>query len=263
MKFLFQFTSTESDSGRKLYTIDNGEGVHIGDTVAAKGTEIMSQSSSSSSFNDFNTYGRLRNQKGCVGVKIASIIVRCNSYIHGFQVTWESTFRNGRVVRTQGAENFYKSGYYSYHTGRSVDRSLTLAPDEFIHGIRVRQGEVLDAIFFVTNKREVHFGGHGGSCIFDDRMVHVEPRREIVALTGTVHGVVQRVGFYSKNSAWRVIGVYIMMRWLIDEQRASVKKPRKRRFMRDDPSPELIELIYRLMELPLRGPFSTVMMYLV
>jgi hypothetical protein len=81
MKFLFQFTSTESDSGRKQYTIDNGEGVHIGDTVAAKGTEIMTQSSSLLSFNDFNTYGRLRNQESCVGVRIASIIVVIHTFM--------------------------------------------------------------------------------------------------------------------------------------------------------------------------------------
>lgn len=269
--FFFQFTSSESDtgSGRQLHTIENridkkDVGVRIGETVAAEGTEIMNQSNSSS-FNDFDIYTRLRNEEGCVNVKIVSVIVRCNSYIQGFQVTWESTFRDGRVVRTQGTAHFNSSGYYA-DSGLTVDRTLTLAPAEFIHGIRVRQGEILDAIVFVTNMREVHFGGQGGSYINDDRMVPVELTREIVALTGTVprNRVVQRVGFYSEKKAWKVVGIYIMMHWLIDMQRASVKRTRKRK--RDDlrvPQEALIEVIRRLMKLSIDGPFSNVMMYLV
>lgn len=78
----------------------------------------------------------------------------------------------------------------------------------------------------MTNHREVEFGGNGGGAIIDDRMV-LPPSHEIVALTGSIFHVVQRVGFYAKSRGWDIVGTYIMMKWLVDENRACINKTKK------------------------------------
>ena len=221
MRFLFHFTSEESDNGHRRYVIDdgqNGEATQSGNAIMAESNENY--------FNDLNVYKSLLNENGCVSVKISSIIVRCSKYIHGFRVKYKCKFNDGRAETRESVENFFSSGYYGYDRPKE-NRELILSDDEYLRGIRVRQGDILDGITFVTNLREVKFGGNGGDAIMDDRMV-LPQSHEIVALTGTIWMVVSRVGFYAKSRGWDIVGTYIMMKWLVDKNRASVNETKKR-----------------------------------
>lgn len=172
-------------------------------------------------FNDLDFYRSLRDRDGCVCVDIASIVVRHNDFVHGFQVTYRSTFRDGTVRTDVGSENYFSTGFYSYHSGHFKDSTITLANNEYIRGLRINQGEILDGVTFVTNLREVHFGGRGGS--HHANTMILEPSMQIVVLAGTVYNVVQRIGFYAISRKWDIVGHYIMLRWLMNQKQEQGK----------------------------------------
>jgi len=173
-------------------------------------------------FNDIEFYRSLWKEDGCVKAEISSVCVRHNMYCHGVQAIYRLTFADGRTETREGPRNYFTSGYYFYaafHRSRPITR-VDLEEDEFLTGIRVKQGEIVDGITLVTNRRRVHCGGQGGDWI--DWIEDNPPSMRIVAFCGTEKGVCERIGFYAKVFAWETIGVYILMRKLVQQGRAEI-----------------------------------------
>lgn len=171
-------------------------------------------------FNDIEFYQSLWKEDGCVKAEISSVCVKHNMYCHGVQAIYSLTFADGRTETRKGPRNFYSSGYYApHHRSRPITR-VDLEEDEFLTGLRVRQGEIVDSITLVTNRRRVHYGGHGGDWI--DSMEDNPPSMRIVAFCGTVKGVCERIGFYARHFGWETVGVYILMRKLVQQGRAEI-----------------------------------------
>ena len=92
-------------------------------------------------------------------------------------------------------------------------------------GLRVCQyAYAIKGISFITNQREVHCGGHGGSPY--ELMTPNPGSMKVVAFCGTVHEVVQRIGYYAKPRRWEIYGTHLLMRQLIRQNRATVRASR-------------------------------------
>jgi hypothetical protein len=234
MNLIYRFSSPKENYGSINHVIpheDSREAIARANEVMEV-KEVMEVMGSDSFFNDFDFYKSLLDVHNCISVDISKIKVWHTNYCKGFQVIYRSTFRNGSIQTNVGPRNFYNTGYYSYHAGtQNTCGELILEEREYIMGLKVIQGEVLDGVTFVTNLREVHFGGHGGN----SHDIILNPGMKIIALTGTVFGVVNRVGFYAKPRVWMIIGHYVMLRWLIGQnraQRSKHKSPLLRSFIR-------------------------------
>jgi len=177
------------------------------------------------SFNDLDFYRYLWNQDGCVSVKIASVRVHHNFFCHGIQTIYEISFADGRTTRHPGPENISSRGYYSYrgpNRGQETDTWIHLdGDDEYIQGLKIRQGYVVDRITVVTNRREVHCGGNGG--VPWTMMAEIPSSVRVVAFAGLFNGVCSRIGFYAKPLTWERIGVYVCLRELVNQDRAVAK----------------------------------------
>lgn len=183
------------------------------------GTELEKMEPPNRSFSDLAFYRNLCNEDGCVSVKIASVRVRHNSYCHGIQAIYEVSFADGTTARRPGPENFSSRGYYSYYRGQRLEESwIHLEDYEYIQGLKIRQGEIVDRITVVTNHREVHFGGNGGSPVM--MMPEIPSSVRVVAFAGLYDGVCGRIAFYATPLSWERIGVYIILRELVNQGRA-------------------------------------------
>lgn len=208
-------------------------------------------------FNDIYCYERLRQEEGCVRVEIHSVRVRHtasytsgigNKYCHGIQVTYKQWFRDGTTRLFECDPNISSSGYYAYNNGRRVeDTVFDLQDGEYLTGLRVHQGEIVDGIIFVTNLREVHCVGAGGSLL--NTMVSNPPHMRIVAFCGTYKGVWERVGYYAESLRWEIVGPFILLRELVRRDR--VERPA----VGDD-------LFHQIINLNEEGVFRTIMSYL-
>ena len=135
---------------------------------------------------------------------------------------------------------------------------------------RINQGDILDGITFISNQREVHFGGRGGT-FFKDNMFLTEQQQEqfssmkIVAFTGAVFDVLQRVGYYAVPIGWDIVKDYVMLRWLVDQGRAIphvISGEGKTGDDDNDGSSSLTKGLELLMNLP-DGPFRRVLTFLI
>lgn len=135
-------------------------------------------------FSDLQHYLELCAQPDCVKVRISRVRCRHNQYFMGLQVFYRSTFANGTTQESQAPEHFFSHGYYAYTGNHIVERTLELEDDEFITGLFLNQGEIVDGVTFVTNQREENFGGEGGN-----RLAMMLPGSlsayRIIAFTGT------------------------------------------------------------------------------
>jgi len=200
-------------------------------------------------FNDFNFYDNLCRQDGCTRVDISSIRVRHNHFCHGFQVQYRSTFENGSECLTWSEPHFFSSGYYAFHSGRPEEASWVLAKDEYITGLQVQQGHIVDGITFITNHRQLHTGGYGGGRV-DMNLANTRAQYRIVAFAGTADGVLHRIGYFAKPFAWSIIRHFVMLRWL---------KYRGRAFDTDDGEESVINALINLGEY---GIFKEILEYL-
>lgn len=171
-------------------------------------------------FNDFTFYNDLCQKDDCTKVEIASIRARHNSFCHGFQVQYRTRSKNGSTQLIWAKPHFFQQGYYSYHGERPQEQTWVLDEDEYITGLRIQQGDIVDGITFVTNHREFHSGGYGGTP--RDMMLSnvCRAQHRIVAFAGTEHGVLQRIGYYAKPFGWSIIRHFILLRWLQNHGRA-------------------------------------------
>jgi len=176
-------------------------------------------------FDDLEFYRQLLDENGCRCVQIAALCVQHNRYCHGINAVYRLTFNDGRTERRNGPEHFYASGYYSCDYGRrTITRKtwIVMEEDEYLTGILVNQGDILDGITFVTNKQQrVHCGGSGGNAPVD-MMTSIPPNMKVVAFCGTKFGVCSRIGFYSTYVRWQILCPYILVRQLFDRGRATI-----------------------------------------
>eukprot|EP00554_Chaetoceros_debilis_P014846 CAMPEP_0194121990 /NCGR_PEP_ID=MMETSP0150-20130528/48903_1 /TAXON_ID=122233 /ORGANISM="Chaetoceros debilis, Strain MM31A-1" /LENGTH=282 /DNA_ID=CAMNT_0038814653 /DNA_START=61 /DNA_END=909 /DNA_ORIENTATION=+ len=182
---------------------------------------IMKQAESGRQyFNDFNFYDDLCQKDDCTKVDIASIRARHNDFCHGFQVQYRTRSQNGSTQLVWAKKHFFQHGFYSYHGGRPKEQTWILDEDEYITGLRIHQGEIVDGITFVTNHREFHSGGRGGDS--RDMMLSniCKAQHRIVAFTGTENGILQRVGYYAKPFGWSIVRDFILLRCLQNNGRA-------------------------------------------
>ena len=97
---------------------------------------------------------------------------------------------------------------------------LELEDGEFICGLYLKQGEIVDGITFVTNRRRVHIGGRGGGSA---DMTYPTESRRIIAFAGQFYGVLSRIVYYSVKIGWETVREYVMLRWLLENNRAEEK----------------------------------------
>lgn len=216
-RLYFRFSGNER-SGNNGSTQHFIEGRHV-----EMANNIMNQGRNSNQlyFNDLIFYESLLEKEGCCSAEISSLRIRHNQFCNGIQVVYRLTFVDGRTEKYNGPENFFSNGYYSYHGGKPIiDTWVHLEEEEIITGIRINQGDILDGLTFVTDRREIFCGGNGGKRY--DTMVTNPPSTRIVAFSGTACGVWQRVGYYAKSFAWMIIGPYILLRNLTIQGRATI-----------------------------------------
>ncbi len=230
-----------SPSRSKTYSLITGC-QFVGNNLMARATQGQA------SFNDFKFYDRLCNMKGCTSVRISTIRVRHNNYCHGIQVGYKSKFHDGSTSVAWAEPHFYERGYY-YYTGTSREETWVLGEEEYICGLRIQQGDIVDGITFVTNERQLHSGGYGGNP--HNMMLPVKYDHRIIAFAGTEYGVLQRIGYYAKPFGWSIIRPFVMLRWL---------KIHKRAFIEEG---EEDNVLNKFMDLAEDGIFRNILEYLV
>ena len=211
---VFRFSATDQGVGSVIHTFEEEE---------AEADAFVIMNPRWRGFSDLMYYQRLCAEPGCV--KVCMSRVRClhNQYFMGLQVVYRSTFANEATREYACPERFFVSGYYAIEGGTRNFSTLDLEDEEFITGLRLNQGEILDGVTFVTNRREVHFGGHGGSRYEDSMMMSTRLNAfRIVAFTGSELGVMHRIGYFAENISWETIRPLVMLRWLVERERASL-----------------------------------------
>ena len=176
-------------------------------------------SHSNSSFNDLSFYMDLCVKEQCTKVEISQITVyHGDNYCNGILYDYRSTFSNGNTEIHGPPAHVYNSGYYSswpYQVSKII-----MQEGEYLAEIRTRQGEITDQITFITNQRRVSFGGNGGSG--EDMSAPPDLSRRIVAFVGTSKGVLEKLGAISVSINWEEVGHLVLLRTLVEKNRASV-----------------------------------------
>uniref|UniRef100_A0A7S4SRI8 Jacalin-type lectin domain-containing protein n=1 Tax=Ditylum brightwellii TaxID=49249 RepID=A0A7S4SRI8_9STRA len=173
-------------------------------------------------FNDMDFYMRLKNRENTVKVELSGVRCRCSRYLFGICSRYTVKLLDGSLHYEWAPSHFFEQGYYSYHGGERQELTLELREGEYISGINIRQGEILDGLALVTNQRTVQFGGSGGSFA---SMSPPEPTQRIIAFAGTARGVMGRIGFFAEKISWEILGPLIMLRWLHEQNRATRSIP--------------------------------------
>mmetsp|Transcript_10302 Transcript_10302/g.20664 ORF Transcript_10302/g.20664 Transcript_10302/m.20664 type:complete len:265 (+) Transcript_10302:153-947(+) len=136
----------------------------------------------------------------CMGVKV---VYSCNGNLH--------------IADTHVSN-------YGYYEGVARESVLNFADDEYLCEVRTRQGDITDQITFCTNKRTVSFGGAGGGPDpRDSSHTPVDLTKRVVALVGSFHGVLSRIGTVSILRNWEIISDFVLVRELVESNRASPK----------------------------------------
>jgi len=182
----------------------------------------VNQSYGNSSFSHLGFYVELCAKEDCTKVEISSVnVYHSDDYCYGLEVWYRCSFSNGRFDTYKTAPYVYRSGYYAYSSrGRCQTSTITLREGEYLAEIRTRQGEITDQITFITNKRTLSFGGNGGSG--EDMSIPPDLSRRIVAFVGTSKGILEKLGAISVSINWEEVGHLVLLRTLVEKNRASV-----------------------------------------
>lgn len=174
-------------------------------------------------FNDLTLYNWLRSRKGCTKVDLIRVTCYHNEiFVFGLQATYRATMSHGVNQEMSADKHVFRSGTYNNMGGELEASTLHLTEDEYIKDVRTRQGEVVDQVCFVTNKRLVTYGGPGGV---------LEPARDyssdimsrVIAFTGTKAGALERLGYYLEPINWEAIKPLVLTRHLLETGRAQLK----------------------------------------
>jgi len=170
------------------------------------------------SFNDLGFYMNLTHR--FTKVEISSIDVFHSDYYCGIQAHYRCSHSDGSTAIIAAPRYIYNSGYYSFEGGRCKTSTIKFERGEYLAEIRTRQGEITDQVTFITNQRTLSFGGNGGSG--EDMSTPPDLSRRIVAFVGTSKGVLEKLGAISVSINWEEIGHLVLLRALVEKNRASV-----------------------------------------
>lgn len=204
-----------------------------GDEVVRRGNEILESRIDSIAaepntgcWNDFPFYFELLSQPECVRVDLIQVIVKRSSYILGIQSVYRCTWRDGTTTKREGEWHDFEAGPYASFGGTPTVQRFALEPGEFLGQVETRQGAILDALVFVTNRRTEYIGGFGGHDLACRVKVLANTSdRRIVAFAGTYRGIMHRIGYYTKLEIRSALAI---LRRLSEQKRATaVAVPRK------------------------------------
>jgi hypothetical protein len=183
-------------------------------------------------FNDFAFYQSLKNKEKYTKVELKEVRCYHNSFVLGLRAIYRCTFASGHgeTELCSAPVHIYDVGWYGT-TGRVVASTLDIDVDggEYLETVRTRQGDILDQLIFVTNRREVAFGGLGG----DGEQIGYGaiPRKgvnKVVAFAGMEWaGNFRRIGFYTEfMDNWDILKPLILAREHVkkQQQQQAVKK---------------------------------------
>jgi len=197
------------------------------ESVVRRGNEVMkiwidASEPNTGTFNDLPFYLELRNQPGCVQVEPAQVIVRRNNFILGIQSVYRCTWSDGTTTEREAPFHDFETGPYAGNDcGTPTVESLALASGEFLVDVQTRQGQILDALNFVSNRDTKYIGGYGGYDDLPQRENHSDKSsREIVAFAGTYRGVMHRIGYYVDYTKQTKVAI-VMLRRLCEQGRAT------------------------------------------
>ena len=190
----------------------------------------------SPAFNDSNVYKTLKSTKGCVRVDIARVLLHLSNHkqIMGLQVHYRSTFSDGSTITTLADNHLFSKEFANSPNATFNTQEFVLADDEYITDVLTCRDDVVDQVTFVTNKgRKESFGRHNMLAVQQmprDRQLHAR----VISLCGTQQGGLHRLGFVAELPRnWNEIGHLIILRQLLEKDRAQTKKEKSKRFRRD------------------------------
>jgi hypothetical protein len=222
---VFRFSASERNGGTVIHTFDEKNAEREALEIMARSSQprggfLSSIQPRKHLFSDLGYYQCLCAEPDCVSVQISRVRCLCSRYFMGIEVVYRSTFTNGTTKESEAPKRSFTAGYYSLLGGEPEANDLELEDDEFITGLHLNQGAIMDGVTFVTNRREVHFGGYGGST-HDRTLSNNLDMFRIVAFTGTASGVMHRIGFFAEGIPWGAVRSVVMLRWLVEQNRAA------------------------------------------
>lgn len=201
------------------YTLRTGKPVQEANGIMEDSTRGLNEAKT---FNDLPKYLELLNDPSYTKVEMKQVIVKMNSYILGMKAIYRCMLVDGTSIEIEGTLHSFETGKWYQDGGKPYIQVLNLKQDEYLVDIITRQGEILDGLCFVTNRRQEYFGGFGGYDRNDDRGVKTNPNItvRIVAFAGTSNGVMHRLGFYKEYGNWDIIKPFVILRALFQQKRA-------------------------------------------
>ena len=186
-------------------------------------------------FNDLSLYNWLKSRKGCASVDLIRVTVFYNNmFVFGLQATYRATMSNGVYQDMAAERHFFRSGIYGSMGGSPKMSVVELAEDEYIKDVRTRQGELVDRVMFVTNRRTIAFGGTGG-VPERPRDYSGEIMSRVIAFTGTkAAGGLERLGYYLEPINWAAIRPMVLMRKLLELDRAELSSSSHQELSKDE-----------------------------
>jgi hypothetical protein len=191
-------------------------------------------------FNDAGLYLRLKKAPGCLSVRISKVqVLYNNNCLMGLHAEYTAKLSDGTVITTRATPHHHNHGVYARSGGKAQVYSFELKDDdEYITDVLTRQGEITTQITFITNKgRRESFGGTAGS-----RESTTPQRSEnyrVVALAGTVNGVIETVGFFAEPMGdGETLESLPVVRYRTDKCQRLLEKKNRRRVPADDDAVE-------------------------
>jgi hypothetical protein len=148
-------------------------------------------------FSDAGLYLQLKKAPGCLSATISKVQVLYNDKcLMGLHVEYTAKLSDGTVLTTRATPHHHNHGKYARDGGKTRMYSFELKDGEYITDVLTRQSDITTQITFVTNTgRSESFGGNGGS---PETPTKRSGNYRVVALTGTVNGVIETVGFFAE-----------------------------------------------------------------
>lgn len=176
-------------------------------------------------FNDLPEFLWAHDQEDYVEVKISSV----NCDLRAFRVGYESFNTDGGSFRWVGPCHFLspRLDNYGYDIEERLD--LDLDRDEYLVGLRVHKccskgpvtkGGRIVGVSFVTTKRTVLLG-KVACATHEVEMLVPHPSDRIVAFAGISGSDGDHIGFYAHSRRWLYLRPLVMLRWLVQNGRAS------------------------------------------
>lgn len=171
-------------------------------------------------------YISLQQQYPFSTIEISKICCWHKMYIHAFKLGYSIREPNGNIFTVDSDLEVLKNAEGAM---RFFQETQELDRGEYI--VDARQEGMLERLVFTTNRRVISFGINSGvDTISNSRVVTNEDHRKlkrgrkIVALGGSCYkGRKLKLAFFTESVNWSIIGHLILLRRLLEDERANVK----------------------------------------